>query len=161
MAKVLSVLTKTFEQTRICSFVPSWRKAWQAQRNFILLKTQWGGGEGALYSKHFKSSAKLLNVCFQMHCPRDVKGSGSDNPFGRGGIFDGSGGSGSGSGAGGSGYRERRQCFNCKEFGHIARDCPKGDGRRSMKCRRCGGMGHMAHECDGVRKTKTEPQQQA
>ena len=36
------------------------------------------------------------------------------------------------------------QCYNCEEYGHIARNCPKNS---SLRCYGCGKMGHMLRNC--------------
>ena len=36
------------------------------------------------------------------------------------------------------------QCYNCEEYCHIARNCPKNS---SLRCNGCGKMGHMLRNC--------------
>ncbi len=38
------------------------------------------------------------------------------------------------------------ECWNCGEYGHMARDCHRG-GYRGPQCWSCGGYGHMRYEC--------------
>ena len=40
---------------------------------------------------------------------------------------------------------EAKNCFNCQEFGHIAKDCKKPQDNR--ECYRCGGIDHVAKDC--------------
>jgi hypothetical protein len=46
------------------------------------------------------------------------------------------------SGGGGGGGRE---CHNCKQVGHISRECPEP---KVMRCRNCDEEGHQSRECD-------------
>ena len=42
------------------------------------------------------------------------------------------------------------QCFKCKEFGHIASNCPKGSQpaqENKSQCFNCSGYGHMSRDC--------------
>lgn len=54
------------------------------------------------------------------------------------------------------------QCFNCKEYGHVKRDCPdlhKGKGKRSgsaLFCNYCTFDGHVEEECFLKRKHDKE-----
>ena len=45
--------------------------------------------------------------------------------------------------------RERdKQCFVCREKGHLSQDCPsKEDPRTSKTCYRCGGTDHSLKDC--------------
>ena len=43
------------------------------------------------------------------------------------------------------------ECYNCKEKGHISRNCPTkpqdGSSRPPMNCFKCGKVGHKSFEC--------------
>ena len=49
----------------------------------------------------------------------------------------------------------RGQCFNCDEFGHLARDCPKPKRGRASTCRVCGNPGHTERDCALTRRQTT------
>nr|CAI5854617.1 unnamed protein product [Callosobruchus analis] len=43
------------------------------------------------------------------------------------------------------------KCYNCSEYGHIARDCCKE--KREIKCYRCGEIGHTPRTCQKPKAT--------
>ncbi|KAJ2589124.1 hypothetical protein H4R99_007573, partial [Coemansia sp. RSA 1722] len=45
-----------------------------------------------------------------------------------------------------------RECHNCGQVGHIARNCRDSFGGRGSdsKCFNCGNMGHFARDCTEV-----------
>jgi cellular nucleic acid-binding protein len=46
--------------------------------------------------------------------------------------------------AGGAGGGAGRACHNCKQEGHMSRDCPEP---KVMRCRNCDEEGHSGREC--------------
>jgi hypothetical protein len=53
-------------------------------------------------------------------------------------------------------FNERGQpkCFKCNTYGHMAKDCRKGNNKGERKCYNCGKGGHFAKDCRLPKKNR-------
>jgi hypothetical protein len=53
-------------------------------------------------------------------------------------------------------FNERGQpkCFKCNTYGHMVKDCCKGNNKGERKCYNCGKGGHFAKDCRLPKKNR-------